>query len=45
VHGLQPGQQVTLVVEDGVTLRAYVDGRVDQGIADVRKRRRAGTRG
>ncbi|MFD8937330.1 peptidoglycan DD-metalloendopeptidase family protein [Streptomyces sp. NPDC059578] len=42
--GLQPGQQVALVVEDGVVLRAYVDDRVDAGIAGARGRARAGVK-
>ncbi|MEU1663548.1 transglycosylase SLT domain-containing protein [Streptomyces sparsogenes] len=31
--GLQPGDPVTLVVQDGPTLRAYVDGRADSRVA------------
>ncbi|MFI1580008.1 transglycosylase SLT domain-containing protein [Embleya sp. NPDC020630] len=31
--GLQPGDALSLVIEDGVTVRAYVDSRVDAGVA------------
>ncbi|MCX4661504.1 peptidoglycan DD-metalloendopeptidase family protein [Streptomyces uncialis] len=43
-QGLQQGQAVTLVVEDGPTLRAYVDGRVGAGMDGARERGRAGTK-
>ncbi|MEU5976393.1 hypothetical protein [Streptomyces sp. NPDC047315] len=33
--GLQPGTPVTLVVQDGPTLRAYVDGRADGRVGAV----------
>lgn len=42
--GLAEGP-VYLVVEDGVVLRAYVDGRVDGALDDVRRSKRSGKKG
>ncbi|AQW55299.1 phage tail tape measure protein [Streptomyces violaceusniger] len=41
--GLQPGQRLRLVV-NGAEFDAYVDDRVDEGLADVRRRARAGAK-
>lgn len=42
--GMQPGQRLYLVLADGTQLDAYVDSRVDGGLAAVRRRARAGTK-
>lgn len=38
------GRPLYLVVEDGTVLRAYVDDRVDEGLGDVRRASRAGSK-
>ncbi|MGW2708078.1 phage tail tape measure protein [Streptomyces sp. NPDC001356] len=42
--GLQHGQRLAIVLADGTQLDAYVDTRVDAGLADVRRRSRAGSK-
>jgi phage-related protein len=42
--GFAPGQEVTLVVQDGPTLRAYVDGRADRRIIDIGRQQLQATR-
>lgn len=42
--GFAPGQEVTLVVQDGPTLRAYVDGRATRQIIDIGRQQLQATR-
>ncbi|MFE0533837.1 phage tail tape measure protein [Streptomyces nigra] len=42
--GLEPGQQLALVLADGTQLDAYVDTRVDAGMTSARSRSRAGVK-
>jgi SLT domain-containing protein len=42
--GLRDGQRLAIVLADGTQLDAYVDTRVDAGLADVRRRSRAGSK-
>ncbi|MFJ2514700.1 phage tail tape measure protein [Streptomyces griseoviridis] len=43
--GLQSGQRLYLVLEDGTQLSGYVDDRVDGALTDVRRAKRSGKKG